>query len=94
LISTRALLICLLLTSTIAAGQGTTIIAPENHYGVADDVTLGREAAAQVARELPLLPQNGEVDAYVQQVGSALAGALPQEFRHSGFQYDFSVVNA
>jgi beta-barrel assembly-enhancing protease len=91
---TRCLLVCLLMTSTITVSQGTKISPPKNRYSVADDVKLGREAAAQVARELPLLPENGEVDSYVERVGSALAGAIPQEFHHSEFQYDFSVVNA
>jgi predicted Zn-dependent protease len=91
---TRCLLVSLLMTSTIAVGQGTKISAPKNRYSVADDVKLGREAAAQVARELPLLPENSEVDSYVERVGSAFAGAIPQEFHHSEFRYDFSVVNA
>ena len=86
-------LIALLLCTTLAFGQ-TKITAPKNGYKPSDDVKLGQEAAAQVAKELPLLPENGEADAYVERVGAVLAGAIPAEFQHSEFRYTFSVVNA
>jgi beta-barrel assembly-enhancing protease len=91
---TLVAVITLLLASSIAIGQGTRITAPKNRYSLADDVKIGREGAAQVSRELPLLPDNGEIDAYVERVGAALAAAIPNEFRHAEFQYNFSVVNA
>src|SRR6187455_2855547 len=84
----------LLLTASLALGQATRITAPKNNYKPADDVKLGREAAAQVTREMPLLPENGDVDNYVERVGANLASAIPPEFAHSEFRYDFSVVNA
>jgi hypothetical protein len=84
----------LLLIATFALGQGTKITPPKNGYSPADDVKLGREAAAQVTRELPLLPENGDVDSYVERVGATLASAIPPEFAHPEFRYEFSVVNA
>jgi Zn-dependent protease with chaperone function len=87
-------LIALLFTAALALGQGTKITPPKNSYKVADDVKVGREAAAQVAKEMPLLAENGDVDSYVERVGAALAAAIPAEFAHSEFRYDFSVVNA
>jgi hypothetical protein len=86
--------IVLLLSAGLAVGQGTRISPPKNSYKVSDDVKLGQEAAAQVAREMPLLTENGDVDNYVERVGSLLASAIPQEFAHSEFRYNFSVVNA
>lgn len=86
--------IALLLTTALALGQGTRITAPKNRYQPADDVKLGREAAAQVTREMPLLPENGDVDNYVERVGANLVSAIPAEFNHSEFRYEFSVVNA
>jgi beta-barrel assembly-enhancing protease len=86
--------LCFLMTGTVALSQATRISAPKNNYSVADDVSLGREAAAQVVRELPMLPENGEVDSYVERIGLNLARAIPDEFKHSEFRYDFSVVNA
>jgi Zn-dependent protease with chaperone function len=86
--------IAVLLFAAIAVGQGTKITPPKNPYTPADDVKLGREAAAQVAKQLPLLPENQEVDNYVERVGAILAAAIPQEFQHREFRYDVSVVNA
>lgn len=84
----------LLLTATLALGDGTRITPPKNSYGPADDVKVGREAAAQVTRELPLLPEDGDVDNYVERVGQTLVRAIAPEYSHPEFRYEFSVVNA
>lgn len=86
--------IVLLLMVGVALGQGTKITPPKNGYEPADDVKIGREAATQVTRELPLLPENGEIDSYVERVGNTLSAAIPPEFAHKEFRYEFSVVNA
>jgi len=86
--------VALLLMVAIAFGDGTRIAAPKNSYNPADDVKVGQEAAAQIRRELPLLPENGEVDSYVERVGNTLTAAIPAEFAHREFRYEFSVVNA
>ena len=86
--------IALLLFTAIAVGEGTKITPPKNGYSPSDDVQLGREAAAEVSKQLPLLPENEDADNYVERVGAILAAAIPPEFQHSEFHYDFSVVNA
>jgi beta-barrel assembly-enhancing protease len=86
--------IALSLCTALAVAQGTKITAPKNNYKASDDVRIGREAAAEVSRQLPLLPENGDADRYVERVGSALAAAIPPESQHSEFRYVFSVVNA
>ena len=70
----------------------TKIVAPDNRYPVSDDVKLGREAAAEVTKELPLL-NDSRVDQYVAEIGTKLAAAIPPEFRHPEFMYTFRVVN-
>ena len=70
----------------------TKIVAPENRYPVSDDVKLGREAAAEVTKELPLL-NDSRVDQYVAEIGGRLAASIPPEFRHPEFMYTFRVVN-
>src|SRR4030095_9073289 len=80
--------------TAIAVGQGTSITPPKNSYTPADDVKLGREAAAEISKQLPLLPDNGAADKYVERVGAILAAAIPPQFQHREFQYNFSVVNA
>ena len=92
--SSTTVLAVILLCSSALLGQATRITAPKNNYSLADDVKLGQEAAGEVRKELPLLPEDGQADAYVERVGAALASAIPEEFRHSEFRYDFSVVNA
>src|SRR5688572_18496954 len=86
--------VTLVFFTAIAVGQGTRITPPKNSYSPADDVKLGREAAAEVSKQLPLLPENEAVDTYVERIGAVLAAAVPQEFQHPEFRYDFSVVNA
>src|SRR4029453_16383561 len=85
--------IALLLYTVITLAQGTKITPPKNSYKPSDDVQIGREAAAQVSKELPQLPENGDADNYVERVGSLLAASIPPEFKHPEFRYSFSVVN-
>jgi hypothetical protein len=59
---------------------------------VAEDVKVGREASNEVREQLPML-NDGRVDEYVEDVGRALASAIPREFQHDGFRYTFDVVN-
>lgn len=77
--------------TTLAVGQ-TKIVAPKNKYSVAEDVKLGREAAAQAKKELPML-NDERVDDWVEEVGRTLARAVPPEFQHPEFTYTFDVVN-
>ncbi|HEY7191249.1 MAG TPA: M48 family metallopeptidase [Vicinamibacterales bacterium] len=70
----------------------TRIVAPENKYPVSEDVKVGREAAAQAAKELPLL-NDSRLDQYITEIGSKLVAAIPPEFRHPEFMYTFRVVN-
>jgi predicted Zn-dependent protease len=70
----------------------TTIVPPSNKYSVADDIKLGREAAADVRKELPML-NDDRVDDYIEDIGRKLVAAIPAEFRHAGFQYTFDVVD-
>jgi beta-barrel assembly-enhancing protease len=70
----------------------TRITAPSNKYSPADDVKLGREAAAEAKKELPML-NDERVDDWVEDVGARLAASIPPEFQHKEFQYTFDVVN-
>jgi Zn-dependent protease with chaperone function len=89
----RAVALFFILSTAMLLGQGTKISAPKNKYSPADDVQLGRQAAAEVTKQLPLLPEDGDVDSYVERVGQHLARSIPAEFTHPEFHYDFSVVN-
>jgi hypothetical protein len=81
-------------TLALAAGPSvqTRISLDKNKYAPADDVKLGRDAAAQVRKEMPLI-HDGAVDEWVQSVGRRLVNAIPPEFQHKEFNYTFEVVN-
>jgi Zn-dependent protease with chaperone function len=74
--------------------QGTRIDMPKNRYTVEQDVELGRQAANEIARQMPLLPENTLADRYVESVGRNLVAAVPAQFRQPAFKYQFRVVNA
>ncbi len=75
-----------------ALGQ-TRISVPKNKYSVQDDVKLGQQASQEVEQQMPILNDREATD-YVAEVGRRLARAIPPEFQHSEFRYQFKVVNA
>src|ERR1044071_3135835 len=77
---------------TVAPSVQTHITLDKNKYAPSDDVKLGRDAAAQVRKEMPLV-HDGAVDEWVQSVGRRLVTAIPPEFQHKEFTYTFEVVN-
>jgi Zn-dependent protease with chaperone function len=86
-----AVLAALIVSATVVATQ-TKVTAPKNKYTPADDVKLGREAAAEVEKQMPML-NDDRVDSYVERVGERLVQSIPAEFRHEQFRYTFDVVN-
>ena len=86
-----ALLATFVVGTALVTGQ-TKVTAPKNKYSPAEDVKLGRQAAAEVEKEMPML-NDSRVDGYVGRVGARLVQNIPAEFRHNGFRYTFDVVN-
>ena len=86
------LVLALFVSSLSLADAQTKITAPSNKYSPAEDVKLGREAAAEVEKQMPMLDDD-RVDDYVEQVGARLVQHIPAEFRHNEFRYTFDVVN-
>jgi predicted Zn-dependent protease len=71
----------------------TRVVAPKNPYSLAKDVQLGRQAASEVERKMPIL-NDSEVQSYVERVGLRLAEGIPAQFQHPEFRYSFKVVDA
>lgn len=71
----------------------TRISYHSNKYKVTDDVQAGRQAAAEVEQQVPIM-NDREVQDYVERVGQRLVESIPQEFQHPEFRYFFKVVNA
>src|SRR3984893_8418822 len=77
----------------IAAVAQTKITLHSNKYQVSDDVKVGRQAAAEVEKQMPIL-NDREATNYVSRVGARLVNSIPQEFQHPEFGYYFKIVNA
>jgi predicted Zn-dependent protease len=75
-----------------AVAQPTNITAPKNRYSPAEDVKLGREAAAQVREQLPIL-RDRQAQALVRSIGERLTAAIPPAYRHPEFKYSFEIPN-
>lgn len=83
----------LIVVAPLSALAQTRVEAPSNRYSVRDDVQLGRQAAQQAERQLPIMNDRFVTD-YVRSIGGRLVNAIPGEFQHPEFQYSFKVVNA
>jgi hypothetical protein len=77
----------------LAALAQTKIVYHNNKFKPADDVRLGRQAAAEAEHQFPLL-RDDEVTAYVEKIGQRLVASIPAEFQHPEFRYYFKVINA
>ncbi len=89
----RATAVALALTFSMGTVWGQTkITPPPNKYSPQEDVKLGREAASEARKQLPML-EDDRVDDYVDTVGRRLVAQIPSEFRQSAFEYSFDVVN-
>ena len=71
----------------------TQIKYHSNKYKPTDDVKVGRQAAAEVEQQMPILNDN-VATSYVSRVGQRLVNSIPPEFQHPEFSYYFKIVNA
>jgi beta-barrel assembly-enhancing protease len=79
-----------LLYTTALVSQGPTQFHPGfNLFSKDQDVQLGKESAAQVRKQMPVI-RDPVLTAYVNRVGQRLANS--QEARASGFPFSFEVV--
>lgn len=83
----------LLLAMPLSVFAQTQIKYHSNKYKITDDVKVGRQAAAEVEQQLPIL-NDSETTNYVSRVGQRLVSSIPSQFQHPEFQYYFKVVNA
>jgi beta-barrel assembly-enhancing protease len=88
---TRLAILAPFVALSIISAQ-TLVTAPPNSYTPAQDVELGRQAAAEAEQQLPIM-HDDEVTSYVETVGQKLVQAIPAELRHPEFHYTFEAVN-
>ena len=92
--STRSFLLALVASVTISvpAVAQTRIDPHGNRFSPAQDVELGRRAAAELRKELPIV-HDGRTQGYVERIGERLVAAIPGRLRQPGFRYTFQVVD-
>jgi hypothetical protein len=81
----------LALSSALVSAQ-TKVVAPKNSYTPAQDVELGRQAAAEARKQLPILRDDG-VASLLEDIGRRLVTGIPSDMRHPEFHYTFEPVN-
>jgi beta-barrel assembly-enhancing protease len=75
-----------------AAHAQTVIKLPKNKYSPKQDVELGREAAADVRRQYPII-KDERIARYLTTLGDRLVAAAPPELNESVYEYSFTPVN-
>src|SRR6188768_544278 len=89
LLSRLALIVTLTTTSVFAQ---TKVTPPKNKYTPQQDVEIGREAAAEVRKQYPIITDS-QIRAYVERLGGRLVAAAPPELNNPVFEYSFTPVN-
>src|SRR5687767_963877 len=85
------LVLVIALTATTVAAQ-TKVTPPKNKYTPEQDVQIGREAAAEVRQQYPLITDD-RIDDYLDRLGDRLVDASPPELKKPVFEYSFTPVN-
>ena len=83
-----------LLTGLAVAGAAaqTLIKPPKNRYTPQQDVELGREAAAEVRQQYPIISDE-RIAKYLTGLGDRLVAAAPSELKEPVYEYSFTPVN-
>jgi len=91
----RGLALLLALLVSLPAWTATPTVAPQlpdpGSVGITKEqqVELGRQAMAEVYKQLPVLPDSSPQTQYIRQLGKRLAGVIPQEY---SWPFEFHVI--
>src|SRR5262245_20494535 len=85
-----ALFMALSLSAALVAE--TEIKLPKNNYTPKQDVELGKEAAAEVRKQYPII-QDEQIKRYLSTLGDRLVAAAPANLKESVYEYSFTPVN-
>jgi hypothetical protein len=70
----------------------TVIKLPKNRFKPAQDVEIGREGAAEVRKQYPVI-NDERITKYLSAMGDRLVAAAPPELKESVYEYSFTPVN-
>jgi beta-barrel assembly-enhancing protease len=91
--SARAAALMVAVCVSAASLQAQTAVKlPKNRYTPEQDVKLGREAAAEVRQQYPII-KDERITRYLSELGDRLVAAAPPELNHSVYEYSFTPVN-
>ena len=77
---------------TAVAGAQTRVTPPKNKYTPEQDVEIGREAAAEVRREYPIIDDR-QITSYLDELGRGSCPRHPPNSNIAVFEYSFTPVN-
>ncbi len=81
-----------ILAMHVSSVAQTPIERHSNSYSPEQDVQLGRQAAAEVRQQMPMLNDERTED-LVERIGDRLVAEIPAEWEQPAFRYSFDVVN-
>ncbi len=91
--SPRAAVLVAFLSLSVAGLYAQTVIKlPKNKYTPEQDVQLGKEAAAEVRQQYPII-NDKRIQDYLTMLGDRLVAVAPAEFNKPVYQYSFTPVN-
>jgi len=91
--STRAAAVTMVLcVSATCLFAQTVVTPPKNKYTPQQDVELGREAAAEIRQQYPII-ENDRITSYLTKLGDRLVAAAPADLKQSVYEYSFTPVN-
>ena len=70
----------------------TKVTPPKNKFTPEQDVEIGREAAAEVRKQYPVIEDDAITD-YLDRIGQRLVQAAPDELDKPVYEYSFTPVN-
>jgi beta-barrel assembly-enhancing protease len=81
------------LAASVAITTAQTVVKlPQNRFTPKQDVELGREGAAEVRKQYPII-QNEQITRYLTDIGDRLVAHAPPELKESVYEYSFTPVN-
>ncbi len=89
LLSRLAVVFALVATTAVAQ---TKVTPPKNKYTIEQDVQIGREAAAEVRQQYPLITDD-RIEDYLDRLGKRLVATAPPALDRPQFEYSFTPVN-
>ena len=83
--------LAVLLLAPVALSQSTPQLPPPGKVGMSrdDQEKLGLKAAAEVYKQMPVLPDSSPITQYIQHLGKKLVNQIPQQYT---WPYEFHVV--